>query len=124
MPYGLKNAPRSFQRIINNSLHGLIGTKCFVYIDDVIVFVLSLDEHIFKLKQVFNRLCRVGFKLQPAKCEFFKNEIVYLGHKVTSDGLRPLEEKTDKIANFPRPNDKKSVQSFLGLCTYYMRIVQ
>ncbi len=123
MPYGLKNAPRAFQHIINNCLAGLIGTECFVYVDDIIVYSDSFETHLERLRHVLNHLRANNFVIQPAKCEFAKSEIIYLGHKISDKGLIPTEDKLEKISNFPQPRDVKSLQRFLGLCGYYRKFI-
>ena len=79
MPFGLKSAPSTFQRLMNNVLMGLIGTRCFVYLDDII-FGETLEEHNDRLKEIFERLRQFRLKIEPDKCEFLKTELTYLGH--------------------------------------------
>lgn len=124
MPFGLKNAPRVFQRIIYNALAGLVGNECFVYIDDIIIFSKSFEEHKLRLTRVLQRLEKYGFLIQPDKCEFARSELVYLGHIVSDKGLLPMPEKVEKIQNFPRPTNIKGIQSFLGLCSYYQKFIK
>lgn len=82
MPFGLKNAPATFQRLMNNVLTGIQGIKCFVYLDDIVNFGSSLEDHNLKLKEVFDRFSLHNLKLQPDKCEFLKTEVMYLGHLI------------------------------------------
>lgn len=124
MPYGLKNALRTFQCIINNSLHCLLGNECFVYINDIVIYAVSAKEHIEKLKRVFNRLRNFGFRLQPAKCEFMKTCLTYLGDIISDKGFKPMPEKTVKLKNFPKPTNVKELQRFLGMCTYYNKFIK
>ncbi len=123
MPYRLKNAPRAFQCIINNSLAGLIGTECFVYVDDINAQSDSFETYLDRLRHVLNRLRANNFVIQPAKCEFAKSEIIYLGHKISDKGLIPTKDKLGKIRNFPQPRDVKSLQRFLGLWEYYRKFI-
>lgn len=102
----------------------MIGDQCFVYIDDIVIYSVSFEEHLTKLRNVFTRLRQHGFVIQPAKCQFLKTAITYLGHIVSSDGLRPMEDKLDKIKQFPKPTSVKEVQMFLGLCNYYNKFIQ
>jgi hypothetical protein len=90
---GLKNSPPTFQRLMNNVLCNLIGLKCLVYLDDIIVFSVDLQEHNKRLREVFNRLRSHNLKLQPLKCEFLRKEVVYLGHKLTENGVKSDERK-------------------------------
>ena len=79
MPFGLKNAPATFQRVMDKALRGLIGNVCFVYLDDIVVFGETLKQHNEKLVMLFERLRETGLKLQPDKCEYLKPELAYLG---------------------------------------------
>ena len=100
MPFGLKSAPSTFQRLMNNVLMGLIGTRCFVYLDDIIIFGETLDDHNNRLKEIFERLRKFRLKIEPDKCEFLKTELTYLGHTVTSEGVKPDPQKIKLFVNF------------------------
>jgi hypothetical protein len=93
MLFGLKSAPSTFQRLMNNVLMGLIGTRCFVYLDDMIIFGETLEEHNTRLKELFERLRQFKLKIEPDKCEFLKTELNYLGHVVTIEGVKPDPQK-------------------------------
>lgn len=93
MPFGLKNAPATFQRIMDDVLRGLLEDTCLVYLDDIIVYSSSLQEHIQKLIKVFKRLESANFKIKLEKCEFLKKDIKYLGHIITDKGVKPNPEK-------------------------------
>lgn len=123
MPFGLKNAPSCFQRLMNTVLAGIQGIKCFVYLDDVVVYASSLQDHKDKLTSVFNQLRAANLKLQPDKCEFLRQEVVYLGHIISKDGLRPNPDKISVIEKFPIPTTPKHIKQFLGLVGYYRRFI-
>jgi len=89
MPFGLKSAPSTFQRLMNSVFMGLIGTRCFVYLDDVIIFGETLQEHHTRLREVFQKLRQFNSKIEPDKCKFLKTKLNYLGHVVTSKGVKP-----------------------------------
>ena len=122
MPFGLCNAPATFQRLMQRILRGL-EDFCSVYIDDVIVFSSSIEEHLDHLQQIFARLRRVGLKLQPKKCIFGSQEVLYLGHLVSAKGIYPNPAKTKAVKEFPIPTNVKAVRRFLGLASYYRRFV-
>jgi hypothetical protein len=122
MPFGLKSAPSTFQRLINNVFMGLIGTRCFVYLDDVIIFGETFQEHNSRLREVFEKLRQFNLKIEPDKCEFLKTEISYFGH-VTSEGMRPDPEKIKAITNFPTAKNTTDIKSFLGLAGYYHKFI-
>lgn len=124
MPFGLKNAPATFQRVMDNVLRGLHNEKCLVYLDDIIIFSSSLQEHIERLREVFSRLRRANLKIQLDKSEFLRNSVPYLGHIITKDGIRPNPEKIHAIKNFPIPKSTKDIKSFLGLLGYYRRFIK
>jgi len=123
MPFGLKNAPSTFQRVMDNIMRGLNNEICLVYMDDIIVYSSTLEEHIQRLSTVFKRLRKSNLKLQPDKCEFLKREVAYLGHVITKDGVKPNPDKISAVTNFPIPKSIKDIQSFLGLSGYYRRFI-
>ena len=123
MPFGLKNAPATFQRAMDSVLYGLQGERCFVYLDDIVVFASSLQEHEQKLTEVFDRLRQHGLKIQPDKCEFLRKEVGYLGHIISSDGVKPNPDKVQAVKDFPTPKSCKDIKSFLGLAGYYRRFI-
>ena len=123
MPFGLCNAPATFQRLMQAVLAGLEGQTCFVYIDDILVCSRTFDDHLMHLKQVFERLRRAGLKLKPRKCVFLKPDIQYLGHVISRSGISPDPGKTDKIRKYPEPIDVTTLRQFLGLASYYRRFI-
>ncbi|CAD6241240.1 GSCOCG00012617001-RA-CDS, partial [Cotesia congregata] len=123
MPFGLKNAPPTFQRLMNKVLMGMMGRGVFVYMDDIIVYSVTFDEHIAKIEELFDRLRQAGLQLQPDKCHLFRKEINYLGHIISANGVQPDPKKTDAVAKFPTPNNLKKVREFLGLTGYYRRFI-
>ncbi|CAK1603215.1 unnamed protein product [Parnassius mnemosyne] len=123
MPFGLKNAPATFQRLMNTALTGLQGIRCFVYLDDIVIYSHDLNSHIDNLSSVFHRLRNYNLKLQPDKCEFLRREVAYLGHQITKDGVKPNPEKVKAVTQFPTPKSPKDIKSFLGLVSYYRRFI-
>ena len=124
MPFGLKNAPATFQRMTNQALHGLIEKYCFVYMDDIIIFGNTIEEHNRNLAIVLQRLKDVKLKLQADKCEFLKPELEYLRHIVTADGMKPNPRKLQAIRDFTQPKNATQIKSFLGLTGYYRKYTQ
>lgn len=124
MPFGLKNAPATFQRLMNTVLSGIHGLYCFVYLDDIVIYANSVEDHTLKLESVFKRLQENNLKLQPDKCEFMRKEVAYLGHVITNQGVLPDPEKTKTIEQFPVPKKQKDIKSFLGLVGYYRRFIE
>lgn len=124
MPFGLKNSPVTFQRIMDNALQGLNRKICFVYLDYIIIFGNTLEEHNDNLIKLFNRLRKVGPKLQPDKCEYLRPELDFLGHLITSEGVKPNLLKIEAITNFRTPRNITETQSFLGLTGYYRKFIK
>ena len=124
MPFGLCNAPATFQRLMDLVLRGLQWTQCLVYIDDVIIPGRSFGEHLNNLQAVLQRLREAGLKLQPKKCAFLQRQVNYLGHVVTSDGVAADPAKVEKVSTWPIPTTVKEVQQFLGFAGYYRRFVK
>ena len=114
MPFGLKNAPATFQRVMDLVLSGLQGIELFVYMDDIVIYADSLDEHARKLKILLARLQNAGLTLQPEKCRFLQREISYLGHIITKEGVKPDPEKIREVRQFPVPKTKKKYKAISG----------
>lgn len=123
MPFGLKNAPATFQRLMNLVLSGLTGIKSFVYLDDIVVYGNSLQNHNDNLKDIFNKLREHNLKLQPDKCEFLRKEVAYLGHVISDEGIRPNPDKVVTIKEIRVPKNPKDIKSFLGLVGYYRKFI-
>ena len=119
MPFGLCNAPATFQRLMNNVLSGLVPQACLDYIDDVLVYGRTFEQHQENLEAVLRRLRDAGLKLKPAKCHLAQERVKYLGYVVSQDGLSADEDKVRAVRNFPRPTCVKQVRSFVGLTSYY-----
>ena len=124
MPFGLCNAPATFQRMMNCILAGINGISCLVYLDDIIVFSRSFKEHLQDLEQVFSRLIEAGIVLKPSKCQFAVQQVEYLGHIVSSRGLSPDPRKIEKLKTFPTPKTLTELRSFLGFASYYRRFIK
>lgn len=123
MPMGLKNSPSTFQRVMDNVLKDLQNTICLVYLDDIIVFSTSLQEHLVNLEKVFARLRDSNFKIQMDKSEFLKLETAYLGHIISSEGIKPNPDKISAVLKYPMPKTPKEIKSFLGLIGYYRKFI-
>ena len=127
MPFGLCNAPPTFQRLMQNCLGELNLTYCLIYLDDVIVFSETPEtpeEHLRRMRVVFNRLREHGLKLKPSKCDVFKSEINYLAHHVSRKGVLPSKKNLESIAQCPPPDTYTKVKSFVGLVGYYRHFIK
>ena len=124
MPFGLCNAPATFERLMERVLSGLSWVKCLVFLDDIIVFSKTFDEHIQNLKEIFIRLKEANLKLSPKKCTLLQHEVSFLGHIVSNHGVSTDPHKTKAISEWPIPRNVKDVRSFIGICSYYRRFVK
>ena len=119
MPFGLCNAPPTFQRLMQNCLGKLNLTYCLIYLDDVIVFSKTPEEHLRRMCVVFDHLHEHGLKLKPSKCDVFKSEINYLAHHVNQKGVLLSKKNLESIAQCPPPDTYSKVKSFVGLVGHY-----
>jgi hypothetical protein len=124
MPFGLCNAPASFQRMMNEVFSDMIGTNLLVYIDDVTIYSDTFEEHIKALTQVFRRLREKGLFIKPSKCTFATDSIQLLGFTIDNKGIRTDAEKVSAVVKFPRPTDRTTMRAFLGLANYYRRFIK
>lgn len=124
MPFGLSNAPATFQRLMERCMGELNLRDCLIYLDDIIIFSDDIDGHLERLDAVFGRLAEYNLKLKPPKCEFFKTKTTYLGHVVSADGIEADPAKTEAVKTWPIPKSVKEVRKFLGFVGYYRRFVK
>ena len=124
MPFGLCNAGATFQRLMDLVLTGLNLEVCLVYLDDILVFSKTADEHLDRLIQVLKRLKEANLKLKPSKCKLMQREVAFLGHIVSGAGISTDPEKVRLIKQWPVPQDVRQLRGFLGLTGYYRRFVE
>ena len=123
MPFGLCNAPATMQRLMDAVLAGTKWQCCLVYIDDIIIFSPTYEQHIKDVESVLERLERAGLSVKLAKCQFCAHEIPFLGYLVSRNGVKPNPDKVAAVQHFPVPTCVKDVQSFLGLAQYYRKFI-
>jgi len=116
MPFGLKNAAQTFQRLMNKILQGF--NFCFCYIDDLLIASSSKEEHKIHLRQVFKRFQENGISINPAKCMFGQAKIKFLTHEISAEGTKPLPERVSAIINYPKPETIIQLCRFLGVINY------
>ena len=124
LPFGLNNAPATYQRLIEQCLGDLNMKICAIYLDDLIIFSSSLEEHLQRLDIVLNRLKDCNLKLNPKKCMFLQTQVKYVGHIVSERGVQADPEKIDKIRNWPNPKNAEEVRKFTSFAGYYRRFVK
>ena len=115
MPFGLCNALATFQQLMQNCMGELNFIYCLIYLDDLIVFSQTAEEHLHHLCVVFDCLREYNLKLKPSKCSLFREEINYLAHKVSKAGIRPSNINMKAIAEYAPPQTYTEIRAFLGL---------
>lgn len=123
MPFGLCNAPATFQRTMDLVLLGLNFQVCLVYLDDVIIFSRDPVQHLDRLEQVLKRLQGANLKLKPSKCHLLRRSVSFLGHVVSEAGISVEADKTQQVADRPVPKHLRHLRSFIGLCSYYRKFI-
>jgi len=123
MPFGLTGAPATFQREMNRILFDLLGKCVLVFLDDVLIFSRSREEHIVHLNQVLAIFILHKVKINIKKCSFFKEEVEVLGHVVSKDGLKTIKSKTQAVEEWVQPKDVSELRSFLGTVGYYRKFI-
>ncbi|GBG59571.1 hypothetical protein CBR_g49831 [Chara braunii] len=125
MPFGLTNAPTTFQAAMTNEFRAMLDRFVLVYLDDILVYSRTLEEHLDHLRRVLETLRRAKFKANCDKCEFIRQELEYLGHFITPQGISPfkLSDKIQAVQDWPEPQTVTDVRSFLGLAGYYQHFI-
>ena len=121
LPFGLSGAPMCFSRLMSEVLRGMLWEVCLVYLDDIIIFSCTVEEHLVILREVLERLRRAKLKLAASKCYLFREEVKFLGHYVSAKGIRVDPKKVEAVRNYPIPTNVTQVRAFLGLAGYYRR---
>ena len=124
MPFGLMNAPGTFQRIMNQVFFDILDKNIIVYLDDILIFTKTEEEHRQILAEVFRRLAHYSLYVKEKKCALFLRQVEFLGHIVTAEGIRVQSGKIDAVKEWPQPRTVTELQQFLGLCNYYRRFIK
>ena len=123
MPFGLVNAPATFQRLMETCLGDLQLNWCLVYLDNIIVFFKMPKDHLVQLRAVFQKLKEAGLKFKPSKCEFFKKSLTYLVHRISEGGIKTDDSKIKITCEWPTPKTVTEARSFLGFTNYYHQFI-
>ena len=124
MPFGLCNAPSSFQRLMEACLGDQNFETLLIYLDDILAYACSYDSHISRILLIFQLLRQHGLKLKPGKCRFFQKRVKYLGHIVSEKGVEADPGKIEVVQQWPVPRSEKNLRAFLGLVGYYRRFIE
>ncbi|GBG78907.1 hypothetical protein CBR_g28621 [Chara braunii] len=122
-PFGLTNAPATFQVAMTTEFRHMLDRFVLIYLDDILVYSRSLDEHVEHLRTVLERLRQAKYKANRDKCEFARQELEYFGHYVTPQGIHPLADKIEALRVWPEPTNTTDVRSFMGFAGYYQRFI-
>lgn len=123
LPFGLKNAPSIFQRTLDDILREYIGKFCYMYMDDVIIFDKTKQEHAEHIKIILNKLKNSNMTISDTKSVFFAREVEYLGHIVGNGQIRISQKKIEVIRDYIAPGNIRQLRSFLGLANFYRRFI-
>uniref|UniRef100_A0A8C1XCE3 Gypsy retrotransposon integrase-like protein 1 n=1 Tax=Cyprinus carpio TaxID=7962 RepID=A0A8C1XCE3_CYPCA len=124
MPFGLCNAPSTFQRLMQRLFGDQQCQSLLLYLDDIVIFSSSVEQHLERLELVLSRLQCEGLKAKLEKCAFFRSEVTYLGHVISADGVSTDPKKIEAVAQWPQPTSVSELRSFLGFASYYRRFVE
>lgn len=124
MPFGLANAPSTFERLMEMVMRSLQWEECLIYLDDIISFGTTFEQELERLTRVFDRLRHANLRLKPSKCHLFQTGVDFLGHHVSRDGIHTCEDKVEAVKSWPEPVNLKELRSFLGLCSYYRKFIK
>lgn len=124
MPFGLCNAPATFQRLMQSVMHDYIFRILLVYLDDLLCYSNTFSEHVANLEKIFQRLREVGVKLQPSKCLFAQPEVGFLGHRLSTAGIAIDQDKITAILNMPIPKTASDIRKFTGMVSYHRRFIK
>ena len=124
LPFGLATAPATFQRLMHHMLEGLLFKGAIVYLDDILVYGKNQSEHDQRLREVFSRIRETGLRINPEKCEIYKEKLIFLGHTISQSGIQTNSEKIKSIIEAQRPKCSKQLRSFLGLANYYRKFIK
>eukprot|EP00833_Pecoramyces_ruminatium_P003331 jgi/Orpsp1_1/1177363/evm.model.c7180000061152.1 len=124
MPFGLKNAPATFQHFINDVLSDYLDDFVISYIDDILIYSKDIEEHHEHVRKVLKKLLENNLFVKLEKCEFDVNETTFLGYVISNEGIKMDKEKVKAILDWPIPKNVKEIQSFIGLCNYYRLFIK
>lgn len=124
MPYGLTRAPATFQFVMNHILAPLLRKCAIVFIDDILIYSATYEEHLLHIQLVLDLLLQHQFKVNLAKCSFAHQQLKYLGHVLSPNDVSTDPSKIVDVKNWPSPTSVKDLRSFLGLAGYYRRFVK
>ena len=124
LPFGLMNSPSAFNLVMSKVLSGLLFKFALAYIDDILAYSSTFEQHLQHLQIIFDRFRKAGIKFKPSKCVFAKKSVKYLGHTLTKEGISVDTDKVSVIKNYKQPKNPKQVKQFIGCITYYKKFIK
>ena len=124
LPFGVINGPATYARLVQMVLNGVATNQVLPYLDDILIHSPNVEQHFIAVDKVLTAHADAGLKLNPKKCHFFQEEVVYLGHKVTATGTLPIPEYVELVQNWPTPTNKTELRAFIGKAAYYRRFIK
>ena len=124
MPFGLCNAPATFQRLMQSVMHDHIFRILLCYLDDILIYSKNFSDHLEALEKVLIRLREIGVKLNPSKCKLGQSEVPFLGHRISAEGISTDPDKVNAVSDWKTPTTVKEIRSFMGLAGYYRRFIK
>ncbi len=124
MPFGLSNSPAVFQALVNDVLRDMVDQFIYVYLDDILIFSSSLQEHVQHVRRVLQRLLENGLFVKAEKCDFHAQSVSFLGYIISSEGMRMDPDKVKAVMDWPSPDSRKALQRFLGFANFYRRFIR
>ena len=124
MPMGLSSALATFQRLMRSTMSDLTFQFLLVYLDDLLAYSKTFDEHLDHLHRLLQRIIDAGLKLQLDKCQFLRRQVYYLGHTISAEGVSCEAGTVEAVRNWPVPTTTTAIRSFLGFASYYRRFIQ
>ena len=123
LPFGLTNSPANFQRLMDMVLKNLVGTECYIYLDNCVIFSNTAEEHARRLEHVLQRFDQSNLQLHPGKCAIAQPKVKYLGFELSDKGVSATADMVEAIKGYPKPKNARDVRAFIGLASFYRRLV-
>jgi len=123
LPFGLANIPSNFQRLMDTVLKNLVGTECYIYLDDCVIFSSTAEEHSRRLEHVLQRFDKANLQLHPGKCVIAQPKVKYSGFELSDKGVSATADKVEAIKSYPKPKNARDVRAFISLASFYRRLV-
>ena len=123
LPMGLKTSPNSFQLLMDRVLNGLSFRSTLCYLDDVLIFSKTFEQHMQDLQEMFSRFSQACFKLSPQKCKFAQCKCLFLGSEISSAGIHVPEDRLTAVSEYPKPKNAKALKRYLGLMSWFKKFI-